>query len=116
MDDLCAYGRSVLGVFWAVMSMLERWSFSTLVMRSVMGLKLVNELVQKLEGMSEQELTKYTKRCVCRKLNPEESDMGLDPTTELDLVHAEYVRRGLEKHYDMAFESVSKNPDACDAA
>lgn len=82
-----------------------------------MSLQAVNQLVQKLEGMSAQELARYTKRCVCRKLNQDQvAESDLDPATELDLVHAEYVRRGMEKHYDMAFESVTKNPDACDAA
>ena len=81
-----------------------------------MSVQLVNELVQELEVMSKQELNKFAKRCVCRKLYTEESGSGLDPATELDLVHAEYVRRGLEKHYDMTFESVTKNPDACNAA
>lgn len=81
-----------------------------------MSLHNVNRLVQLLEGMSEQELTKFTKRCVCRKLYQGQLDGDLDSSTELDLVHAEYVRRGLEKHYDMTFEMVVKNPDACDAA
>ncbi|MDH5324024.1 MAG: hypothetical protein OEZ68_18850 [Gammaproteobacteria bacterium] len=82
-----------------------------------MSLQAVNQFVQELEGMSKQELNKFAKRCVCRKLaNEQRGASGLDPGSELDLIHAEYVRRGLEKHYDMTFESVVKNPDACNAA
>ena len=83
-----------------------------------MNLESVRELEEKLENMSRQELTKFTKLTVCRKLYSNgPGDSGrLDPGTVLDLIHTEYLRRGLEKHYDMTFESVTKNPDVCDAA
>jgi hypothetical protein len=83
-----------------------------------MRLESINELVVKLEEMSHQELTKFTKQCICQKLYTNSPPFGdhLDPSTVLDMIHAEYLRRGREKHYDMTYESVAKNPDICSAA
>lgn len=83
-----------------------------------MSLHSINELVEKLEKMSHQELTKFTKQCICQKLytNQPSADSALDPGVMLDMIHTEYLRRDLEKHYDMTCESVAKNPDVCSAA
>jgi hypothetical protein len=86
--------------------------------RFIMRFNSINELVEQLEGMSHQQLTKFTKQWICQKLysSTEPGEAHLDPGTVLDMVHSEYLRRGLEKHYDMTYESVTKNPGICDAA
>lgn len=82
-----------------------------------MNAKTIRELEEQLEGMSRQELTKFTKQCLCHKLHSTQSLANqLDPNIVLDMIHTEYLRRGLEKHYDMTYESVAKNPNVCDAA
>lgn len=83
-----------------------------------MNVETIRLLEEQLEGMSQQELNKFTRQIFCQKMysNQQQLINQYDPSTTLDLIHSEYLRRGLEKHYDMTCESVSKNPDVCDAA
>ena len=83
-----------------------------------MNVETIRDMEDLLEGMSLQELVKFTKQCICQKLYSSqiEAVSPLDPNSVLDMIHTEYLKRGLEKHYDMAFESVAKNPNVCDAA
>lgn len=82
-----------------------------------MNVQTIRELEEELEGMSRQELTKFTKQCLCHKLySNQPMSNQLDPGVVLDMIHTEYLRRGLEKHYDMTYESVAKNPNVCNAA
>ena len=83
-----------------------------------MNVETIREMEDLLTGMSLQELVKLTKQCICQKLYEKQfsSASPLDPNVVLDMIHTEFLGRGLEKHYDMAYESVAKNPDVCDAA
>lgn len=83
-----------------------------------MNVETIREMEELLDGMSLQELVKLTKQCICQKLYEKQfsSVSPLDPNVVLDMIHTEFLQRGLERHYDMAYESVAKNPDVCDAA
>lgn len=74
------------------------------------------ELQQTLEEMSERELSRFVKRCICHSFTGESIFPEIDTGVALDMVHSECIRRGIEKLYDMAQESVTKNPGVCDAA
>lgn len=74
------------------------------------------ELQQSLEEMTEQELSRFVKRCVCQALAGTTKIKDIDVDVALDMVHSECARRGNERLYDMAHELVSKNPGVCDAA
>ena len=77
----------------------------------------VNSVAESLEGMSQQALSRYIKRCFCRLLdNASETDDGVDLQLALDLAHAECCRRQKERLYDMAYESVMSHPEWCNAA
>jgi len=70
-----------------------------------------------LESMSEQTLTRQARRYICQSLfETQKGGLELDVQTALDMLHAEFYSRGLERLYDMTYESVSKNPDSCRAA
>jgi hypothetical protein len=86
--------------------------------RATMNVETIRDMEELLEGMSLQELVKFTKQCICQKLYASQISAvsPLDPNMVLDMIHTEYLSRGLEKHYDMAYESVAKNPDVCNAA
>lgn len=84
-----------------------------------MNVETIRMLEEQLEGMSQQELNKFTRQIFCQKMYSNQhqiTNQQYDPNVTLDLIHTEYLRRGLEKHYDMTCESVSKNPNVCDAA
>jgi hypothetical protein len=84
-----------------------------------MNVETIRDMEDLLEGMSLQELVKLTKQCLCQKMYSSEIALvssSLDPNVVLDMIHTEYLSRGLERHYDMAYESVAKNPNVCDAA
>lgn len=74
------------------------------------------ELQSSLEMMSEQELSRFVKRCICQTLYGATKIKDVDAHVALDMVYAECARRGNERLYDMAHEAVSKNPNICDAA
>ena len=74
------------------------------------------ELQQSLEEMSEQELSRFVKRCICQILNGVTKIKDVDANVALDMVYSECARRGNEKLYDMAHDAVSRNPGICDAA
>ncbi len=79
----------------------------------------IDTLEQSLEMMSEQALSRFVKRCLCQSIH--NATLGgeaieFDVQIALDLVYAECARRGIERLYDAALESVSSNPQICDAA
>ena len=84
--------------------------------RHIMEKINLNDLADELEMMTEQALVRFTKRCMCQTIHASGPGVGLDADQALDVVYIEYSRRGIEKHYDIAAESVAKNPDWCDAA
>ena len=65
-----------------------------------------------LENLKERELFHYVQRYVCLSLenrgNPNEGSH-----TMLDLIYAECTRRGKERLYDQAYESVCREPGVC---
>ncbi len=70
-----------------------------------------------LETMSEQTLTRQARRYICQSLFAlNDGDLEIDVQAALDVLHAEFYNRGLERLYDMTYEAVSKNPDSCKAA
>ena len=70
-----------------------------------------------LESMSEQTLTRHARRYICQALFAINQDgLEIDVQTALDVLYAEFYNRGMERLYDMTYESVSKNPDSCKAA
>lgn len=79
------------------------------------GVNLDN-LADALERMSEQMLNRFARRCICQSMHEVGSGVAIDVSSALDIVYTEYARRGIEKHYDMIVEAVSKHPEVCDAA
>ena len=70
-----------------------------------------------LESMSEQTLTRQARRYICQALFAINQDgLEVDVQIALDVLYAEFYNRGMERLYDMTYESVSKNPDSCKAA
>jgi len=63
----------------------------------------IDTLEESLEIMSEQALSGG-------------EAVDIDVQVALDMVYAECARRGIERLYDAALESVSSNPQICDAA
>lgn len=76
----------------------------------------LNELAEFLESMSEQELSRYTRQCLCAAVAKQSLVDGIERQVALDMVYAECCRRGKARLYDMACESVAANPEVCNAA
>jgi len=79
----------------------------------------IDTLAETLEIMSEQALSRFIKRCLCQSIyNTTMGGQGIDIDVQvaLDMVYAECARRGIERLYDAALDSVSSNPQVCDAA
>jgi hypothetical protein len=79
----------------------------------------IDTLEETLEIMSEQALSRFAKRCLCQSLHNTTlggEGVDIDVQVALDMVYAECSRRGIERLYDAALESVSTNPQVCDAA
>ncbi len=79
----------------------------------------IETLEETLEIMSEQALSRFAKRCLCQSLHNATlagEGVDIDVQVALDMVYAECSRRGIERLYDAALESVSANPQICDAA
>ena len=74
------------------------------------------DLADTLTEMSEKSLTQFARQCMCRVLYSLGKETEIDAQTTLDLIHAEFYQRGIERLYDMTYESVAKNPDVCKAA
>lgn len=72
----------------------------------------LEEFRDALEMSKESELIRYVQRCVCMSMAH-----GGNPLAEshamLDLVYAECTRRGKERLYDKAYETVCRKPDVC---
>ena len=76
----------------------------------------LKKLAETLEAMTEKSLTRYARQCMCMVLYSMGADLEIDAQTTLDLIHSEFYHRGIERIYDMTYESVAKNPDVCKAA
>lgn len=76
----------------------------------------IAELQQTLEDMSEQELSRFIKRCMCQALYGVSKIYETDINIAQDMAYVECARRDNERLYDMACEMVNKNPDICNAA
>lgn len=76
----------------------------------------IAELQQVLEDMSEQELSRFIKRCLCQTLVGATKIHDIDANIARDMAYVECARRNNERLYDMACEMVNKNPNICDAA
>ena len=72
----------------------------------------LEEFRETLETLKDSELIKYVQKYVCLSL----ADTGkpsANSHTLLDLVYVECMRRGKERLYDKAYESVCRHPDVC---
>lgn len=76
----------------------------------------LEKLQHSLENMSEQELSRFVKKCICQIRYGAEKISNVDANIATDMVYAECARRGMEKLYDMAQEVIARHPEACDAA
>ena len=76
----------------------------------------IAELQQALEDMSEQELSRFIKRCLCYAMFGQNKIHDVDANIARDMAYVECARRDNERLYDMACEMVNKNPNICDAA
>ena len=79
----------------------------------------IDTLEETLELMSEQALSRFAKRCLCQSIHDAhvgDDEIGVDVQVALDLIYAECARRGIERLYDAALESVSSHPEICSAA
>ena len=65
-----------------------------------------------LENLKDRELFHHVQRCVCLSL-ANKGDPQADFHSMLDLVYAECTRRGKERLYDQAYESVCREPQVC---
>ena len=75
----------------------------------------LEQLKEAVEQMSEKDLFRFLKKSICRSLS-EVSDTASDANETLDIVYSECQRRGKERLYDKTLETMSKNPEACEAA
>ena len=70
------------------------------------------EFRETLETIKDGELLRYVQKYVCLSL----TDVG-NPAAQshimLDLVYAECTRRGKERLYDKAYETVCRQPQVC---
>jgi hypothetical protein len=79
----------------------------------------IDTLEESLQIMSEQALSRFAKRCLCQSIHNSTLDgeaVDIDVQVALDMVYAECASRGIERLYDAALDSVSSNPQICDAA
>ena len=79
----------------------------------------IDTLQETLEHMSEQALSRFAKRCLCQSIHDarfDNEEIGVDVQVALDMIFAECSRRGMERLYDAALESVSSHPEICSAA
>ena len=72
----------------------------------------LEEFRETLETLKDSELIKYVQKYVCLSL-ADASDPAANSHTLLDLVYAECTRRGKERMYDKAYESVCRQPKVC---
>lgn len=71
----------------------------------------LEEFREGLEMARDGELLQYVQRCLCESIanpNPKSEAHAM-----LDLVYAEFARRGKERLYDKAYETVCRRPDLC---
>ncbi len=72
----------------------------------------LDEFRDSLELAKESELIHYVQHCVCMSM-AHMSNPRADSHAMLDLVYAECARRGKERLYDKAYETVCRKPDVC---
>ncbi len=72
----------------------------------------LDEFRDLIEDSPDRELFQEVQKCVCKSLAQAE-----DPASEshnmLDLAYAECTRRGKERLYDKAYETVCRKPHVC---
>jgi len=64
-----------------------------------------------LEMARDSELLQYVQRCLC--LSMADNNPKAESHAMLDLVYAECARRGKERLYDKAYETVCRKPHVC---
>lgn len=72
----------------------------------------IEELREVLENLKDGELIRHVQKYVCLSLAEANDPTALSHTL-LDLVYAECTRRGKERLYDKAYESVCRQPQVC---
>ena len=72
----------------------------------------LEEFRETLETLKDSELIKYVQKYVCLSM-ADASDTLANSHTLLDLVYVECIRRGKERLYDKAYESVCRQPQVC---
>lgn len=72
----------------------------------------LEEFRETLETLKDSELIKYVQKYVCLSLADASNPLA-NSHTLLDLVYVECIRRGKERMYDKAYESVCRRPNVC---
>jgi hypothetical protein len=72
----------------------------------------IEELRETLESLKDSELIHHVQKYVCLSLTEVNNPTAVSHTL-LDLVYAECIRRGKERLYDKAYESVCRQPQVC---
>lgn len=71
----------------------------------------LKEFRDDLEMAKDTELLHYVQHCLC--LTIAEKNPKAETHVMLDLVYAECTRRGKERLYDKAYETVCRKPEVC---
>jgi len=71
-----------------------------------------DEFRETLETIKDGELLRYVQKYVCLSL-ADVSNPAAQSHMMLDLVYAECTRRGKERLYDKAYETVCRQPQVC---
>jgi hypothetical protein len=72
----------------------------------------LEEFRETLETLKDSELIKTVQKYVCLSLS-DASNPTANSHTLLDLIYVECIRRGKERLYDKAYESVCRKPTVC---
>lgn len=72
----------------------------------------LEEFRDELEAARDGDLLRYVQRCLCISLTGDNSPKA-ESQAMLDLLYAECARRGKERLYDKAYETVCRKPDVC---
>ncbi|HHM06378.1 MAG TPA: hypothetical protein ENJ19_11670 [Gammaproteobacteria bacterium] len=72
----------------------------------------IDDFRENLEHVHDRELFRWVQRCVCQTMSPGQG-ASEESHTMLDLVYSECARRGKERLYDKAYETVCREPGVC---
>ena len=72
----------------------------------------LEEFRQELEALRDKELYQYAQRCVCLSI-ADTANLKAESHSMLDFIYAEFTRRGKERLYDKAYETVCREPNLC---